>query len=177
MSWVISVPPASRDIHERGIGGLVRGTQTLRGARGDAPKLAGLKEATSDWVGRYRPVANFTNDFLLDRDEQRSLTTYSGVPSDAQDPMTQESMGALYDRTQEHLATTDSMIIRTRRRLIDAARELQAGGAIPPGVDEPALYRLRSGGAILPAGANGLEVLRDVIRARAQTIELETVAG
>jgi hypothetical protein len=68
------------------------------------------------------------------------------------------------------------MIIRTRRRLIASAKALAESGVVPPGVDEPALYRMRSGGAILPSGADGLEVLKDVIRARTQTIEITAAA-
>ena len=30
------------------------------------------------------------------------------------------SMGPIYDRSQEHLGTTDAMVIRVRRRLIAA---------------------------------------------------------
>jgi phenylpropionate dioxygenase-like ring-hydroxylating dioxygenase large terminal subunit len=177
MNWGIQLQPASRDIHETGIGGLVRGIQTLRGPRGEGPVIAGLHEATSDWNGRFRPMANIHNDFLIDREAQRTMITYSGIPSDAQDPAVQESMGPIYDRSQEHLATTDSMIIRSRRRLLEAAKALQAYGTVPPGVDEPALYRMRSGGAILPHGVDGLAVLHDVMRARAQTVELTAAAG
>jgi hypothetical protein len=122
-------------------------------------------------------VANIGNDFLINRDAQRTMTTYSGIPSDAQDPAVQESMGPVFDRGQEHLATTDAMIIRTRRRLISAAKALRDNGTVPPGVDEPGLYRMRSGGAILPKGVDGLEVLRDVIRARKQTLEAAPVAA
>ena len=36
--------------------------------------------------------------------------------------MAQETMGEIYDRTQEHLGTSDNMVIRTRRRLINSAK-------------------------------------------------------
>jgi hypothetical protein len=108
----------------------------------------------------------------MELDPNRPLIgTYSGIPGPGQDPMAQETMGAIYDRSQEHLATTDGMIIRTRRRLLDAAKALHEHGTIPPGVEKPALYRVRSGGAILPKGVDGLEVLQDVIWGRAQTLE------
>ncbi len=176
MSWAIILQPANRDVNATGIGGLVRGLQTLRGPRGEVPIIGGLREAMSAWNGRFRPVANLANDFLIDREAQRTMTTYSGIPSDAQDPAVQESMGPIYDRTAEHLATTDSMIIRSRRRLIDAAMALRDSGTVPPGVDQPALYRMRSGGAILPKGVNGLEVLRDVIHGRSETLATPAVA-
>ena len=58
--------------------------------------------------------------------------TYSGVPGPGQDPMAQESMGAIYDRTQEHLGTSDAMIIRARRRLLTSARDLRDKGTSRP---------------------------------------------
>jgi phenylpropionate dioxygenase-like ring-hydroxylating dioxygenase large terminal subunit len=177
MSWAITVQPANRDVNATGIGGLVRGLQTLRGPRGEAPVVAGLQEPGTGFNSRFRPVANLGNDFMVDREAQRTNVTFSGIPSDAQDPAVQESMGAIYDRSQEHLATTDSMIIRTRRRMIAAAKALREDGAVPPGVDNPALYRLRSGGAILPNGVDGLGVLQDVIWGRAQTLEAPVAAG
>jgi len=36
-------------------------------------------------------------------------------------------MGPAYDRTKEHLVGTDGAVIATRRRLLEAARELQNG--------------------------------------------------
>ena len=42
-----------------------------------------------------------------------------------------ESMGAIIDRTQEHLGTSDAMVIRTRRRVINAARALRDSAAVP----------------------------------------------
>ena len=140
------------------------------GTPAKAPTLAGVLPNTTDWNGRYRPASNSTNDWLIDRTEQATMGTYSGIPSDGQDPMAQESMGPIYDRTQEHLGITDSMIIKTRRRLIDAAKALRAHGTVPPGVEHPELYRMRAGGALLPNGVNGLEVTKDVINARAEAI-------
>jgi len=57
-------------------------------------------------------------------------------------------MGALYDRTREHLGPTDAVIIQMRRRLIAAARGLQRGTE-PPGMD-PANYRVRQLSVRLP---------------------------
>jgi hypothetical protein len=74
-------------------------------------------------------------------------------------------MGHIYDRTNEHLGQTDLGIIRTRRRLADAAKALAADGTIPPGVDDPESYRVRTGEIFLPEGANWVEETKDLRRA------------
>jgi phthalate 4,5-dioxygenase oxygenase subunit len=86
--------------------------------------------------------------------------------------MAQESMGTIYDRSQEHLGTSDAMIIRARHSLIGAVKALRERQATPPGVDSPALYRMRSGGALLQKGVKGLEVLKPVHFFQSDTIEI-----
>jgi phthalate 4,5-dioxygenase len=49
------------------------------------------------------------------------------------------------------------MIIRTRRRLIEAARALRENGTVPPGAEDPSVYAVRSGGIVLPREANWVE--------------------
>jgi hypothetical protein len=51
----------------------------------------------------------------------------------------QESMGAICDRTNEHLGASDAAIVRMRRRLINAAKDLETNQK-PPGVENPACY-------------------------------------
>jgi nitrite reductase/ring-hydroxylating ferredoxin subunit len=186
-TWIFNMGlPQPSDPELEGIGGLKNGwyrTDPL--GRFDPygapvrynPQAANRRQfqaETSDWLGKFRALANRDNDYLIDRELQAlgGDWTYTGIPAPAQDPMAQESMGPVYDRTEEHLATTDAMIIRTRRKLINAAKDLAASGQVPPGVDEPQLYRMRSGGALLPAGANGLEILADVHFCRAESINV-----
>jgi hypothetical protein len=93
--------------------------------------------------GTYRPVANKDNDYLIDRAGQKTGRYYSGVKGiSMQDASIQESMGAITDRSLEHLAPTDVGIIKARRRLLEAAHALQKG-VQPPGLD-PAAHRVRS---------------------------------
>ena len=101
----------------------------------------------SDWYGRWRPVQTAANDYLIDRDAQRNNTIYTGISYiHMQDQAVTESMGSIVDHTFEHLAPSDQMITRTRRRLIMAARALRDQGTVPPGVDDPLMYqRIRSG--------------------------------
>jgi hypothetical protein len=108
---------------------------------------------TSDWLGRWRLTQNQANDYLIDREAQARGDSFTGVRGvRQQDKVVTESMGPVMDRTREHLGTSDTMIIRTRRKLLKAARDLQQSGVVPPGVDNPAIYRSRSGSIILPRG-------------------------
>jgi phenylpropionate dioxygenase-like ring-hydroxylating dioxygenase large terminal subunit len=133
---------------------------------------------TTDWYGRFRCVANAGNDYLIDRKAQKT-TSYTGIGSIfLQDQAVTESMGAIYDRTEEHLGTSDMMVIRTRKRLIDAARALRDAGTIPPGVDDPGVYAVRSGGAVLPRDADWIEATKELRQAGVEHPQLtRTVLG
>ncbi|MBX5436686.1 MAG: Rieske 2Fe-2S domain-containing protein [Alicyclobacillaceae bacterium] len=110
---------------------------------------------TTDWFGRFRPAANASNDYMMDRELQRGPDNYSGIRYlITQDRAVQESEGPIYDRSQERLAVSDAMIIRVRRRLLAAVRALMENGTVPPGVDQPEVYRNRSGSVLLPEGAD-----------------------
>lgn len=108
---------------------------------------------TTDWFGRWRPVQNAANDYLIDREAQRSDQIYTGITHIAmQDQAITESMGEIVDHSFEHLAPSDQMITRTRRRLLMAARALRDAGTTPPCVDEPRLFRkIRSGERVMQA--------------------------
>ena len=71
------------------------------------------------------------------------------------EPMTSEDgIEPIYDRSKEHLATTDSMIILTRRMIIKAARVLREQGVAPANVDNVGLDAVRSTSIVLPPGAD-----------------------
>ena len=100
--------------------------------------------------GTYIPLANKSNDYLMDREAQKAGTTFSGVRGIAiQDASLQESMGPICDRTQEKLAPTDRGIMLARRKMLKALEELQEEGALPSGVD-PELHKVRSAAFLLP---------------------------
>jgi hypothetical protein len=83
--------------------------------------------------------------------------TYAGLQSIfIEDQAVTGSMGKIVDRTKERLGTSDQMIIRTRQRLIKAARALLEGES-PPEVDKPEVYGARSGGMMLPVGVDWVE--------------------
>ena len=102
---------------------------------------SGFLPDTDDWLGKFRFAANAGNNFLLDRERQKKIN-FSGLENVApiQDAAMQESMGAICDRTKEHLGASDVAIVRLRRRLINAAKAL-AENKIPHGVQNPEFYR------------------------------------
>jgi hypothetical protein len=67
------------------------------------------------------------NDYLLDRDKQKAYNYTGIVGTGQQDMAVTESMGEIYDRSHEHLGTTDGAIIMMRRQLIRAAKNLARG--------------------------------------------------
>src|SRR6266550_3568987 len=99
---------------------------------------------------------------------------YTGITGIAmQDAAMTGSMGPVYDRTREHLGTTDSMVIRVRRRLIAAVEAHMKHGITPPGVDDPDIYRVRSGGVFLPPDADWVEATRELRQAFVEHPELD----
>lgn len=139
------------------------GTPGFAGNRGLLPNNAGF-------LGRFRlkffydTAAEGGYDFGIDRDVQktsRTQTGYSGLASvPIQDGAITWSQGAIADRSIENLGTTDAMIVRVRRALLRAARELREDGTTPPGVDDPRMYRQRSGWAMVPKDEDFWEYLR-----------------
>lgn len=125
--------------------------QGLKGRVGPS----GLLPDTDDWYGRGRFAANAGNDYLIDRERQKTHN-FSGMEDETpvQDAAMQESMGPISDRTREHLSGSDAAIIRLRQRLLGAAGALARDGATPPGVREPALYDAHGEQVLLEAGGD-----------------------
>jgi len=144
-----------------------------RGRPGGGPSAAvnpiPVEPHTTDWHGRFRTTVQPGNDFLIDRELQRrnqGTTGFTGIQGIAmQDAAVTTSMGHIYDRRREHLGTSDAMVIRVRRRVIAAIRAHMQHGTVPPGVDDPAAYRVRSGGVLLPEGADWVEATRELRKA------------
>jgi phthalate 4,5-dioxygenase oxygenase subunit len=121
-------------------------------ARDPFAPWGGYVEPTSDPRTRYYTKANIHNDYMRDLELQKELMI--GIPflGNLQDRAMTETMGPIYDRSQEHLGTTDAMVIYVRRRLIQAAQALRDEGGVPANVDDPKLCRVRPASALLPDG-------------------------
>ena len=112
----------------------------------------------SQWL----QVNNSTNDYGIDREVQRTKS-FSGIPIGViQDQAITESMGPIYDRTQEHLVDADKGIALARRIFLRAAKALRDNGTTPPGVLDPAAYSIRAPDKYLPRSeTNWVEALRE----------------
>jgi phenylpropionate dioxygenase-like ring-hydroxylating dioxygenase large terminal subunit len=98
-----------------------------------------------------RADANNDNDYFIDRDVQRTQT-FTGIANGSiQDAAIQESMGAIYDRTKEHLGTSDSAIIFLRRLYAEAAQTILEGRQ-PRLPHDPGAFGVRSVSAVLDRG-------------------------
>jgi phthalate 4,5-dioxygenase len=147
--------------------------QPIPGAR---PELEYLP-ASTDWYGRWRPAANAANDYRIDRDAQRSDRIYTGISHiHMQDQAITESMGPIVDHGFEHLAPSDQMITRTRRRLLLAARALRDRGTVPPGVDQPGVYARARSGECVASGDDWQAVYDDQLQRIVRPLALRSAA-
>ena len=76
----------------------------------------------------YIPRTNRLNDYGFDPHEQES-STYTGMGDDinVHDQWAVESMGAIQDRTKEHLGSSDKAIAAYRRLLVRGIRDVAEG--------------------------------------------------
>jgi hypothetical protein len=75
----------------------------------------------------YIPLRTKANGYLIDRKLQKTKS-YTGIKGvSEQDAAVQDSQGPIADRTREHLGATDLGILRFRKLVMDAARDLQRG--------------------------------------------------
>jgi phenylpropionate dioxygenase-like ring-hydroxylating dioxygenase large terminal subunit len=113
--------------------------------------------------GTYRLKANAANDYFIDRTAQKTVSATGIKGVNTQDVAMQEGMGAITDRTKEHLGSSDRAIAVMRRLLLEATRAVETGQT-PPGLD-PATHRtVRPHEGLLPVGANWQEAYAEALR-------------
>jgi hypothetical protein len=152
-------------------------THDLQGGRFPSPALPAevgrlvdgmgpmLPEQKGRFFSKWWPEGRPETDFLMDLEAKKK--NFTGIPTvRLQDSAAIWSMGAIMDRTKEHLGTSDSSIIRVRRKLIAAAKALRDHGVVPPGVDNPELYTVRTCNTSLPSDVDWEEALDDWLHAR-----------
>jgi phthalate 4,5-dioxygenase len=85
----------------------------------------------------YLPLHGSADDWGFDPEEQRTRTFLGMGEEDINrhDQWAVESMGAIQDRTREHLGTSDKVIMANRRVLLRAIEQVQHGARPPMALD------------------------------------------
>lgn len=122
--------------------------------------------APEDYLeGSYRLRRNLSNDYLIDRELQRTRT-YTGILGlNTQDYAVQEGMGPILDRSKEHLGSSDKAIIAARRLLREAIDDIAAGRQ-PPGTDPEPIRFVRPAEAIIEGTATWQDAMKDLLTAQ-----------
>ena len=126
-------------------------------------EAGGYQERSHDPRSYFLTVANKRNDYWLDRDVQKDRM-YCGIPFVWNLPdramtelMTNDAGEPIYDRTQEHLGTSDVFVITVRRQLLRAVKAHLAQGALPANATDPKSGRVRMGSFLLAEGSDWVE--------------------
>ncbi len=113
----------------------------------------------------FRTIPGRENDYLIDRDAQKTWN-YSGMSNaNVEDQAVTESMGVIYTRFREHLGTTDLGIIAARKMLLRAVKAMRDHGVTPRGVDAPGAYQVTASNVVLPNSGNWADGVRDATKA------------
>jgi phenylpropionate dioxygenase-like ring-hydroxylating dioxygenase large terminal subunit len=121
----------------------------------DPVKPLNLSAIYANWGHRteppdYRTKHTLANQHLQDRTVMETHN-FSGVDGAAiQDRAVQESMGPIYDRTQENLGTSDKAVVYYRRLILRKLREMDAGKPLP--AHDPCLdFQQQAASCLMPA--------------------------
>lgn len=108
---------------------------------------------------------NLANDYLIDREYQRT-TSFTGITGfQTQDYAVQEGMGPIVDRSKEQLARSDRAVIAARRLLSEAIDDVEAG-RVPKGADWRSASTVRPADCIIPENIDWREGTKDEVVAR-----------
>ncbi len=126
----------------------------------------GFGRGPEDILPGYRLKRNPSNDYLIDREVQRTRT-YTGIEGvNTQDFALQEGMEQPWiDRGRERLGTTDIAIIAARTLLLEATYDV-ASGKTPRGICPESYRSVRASEKIIAKGLDWRSELRGEMTAR-----------
>ena len=97
-----------------------------------------VSDQRSELTSDYRLIRNEANRYLQDRE---SMKTWSynglGLNFQAHDVFATASAGAIQDRSNEHLVSSDKAIVAGRKLLLKAIRDVQEGREAPHVIRDP----------------------------------------
>jgi phenylpropionate dioxygenase-like ring-hydroxylating dioxygenase large terminal subunit len=120
--------------------------------------------ATNAPYGHVIPKARKENDYLIDWEVHTTRRVgISGV--NLQDKCIQENEGPtpILDRSKEILCAGDLTIVKARRMLKNAAVAWRDAKAVPPGVRDSGIYRVRAVSTEVPDDLDWVESVKDLV--------------
>jgi len=125
-----------------------------------------LGRGTKDYIpGTFRLKLNRTNDYMIDRDMQKTKTYTGIVGLNTQDYALQEGMGPVVDRSKEFLGTSDRAVINLRRRILEGIDKAGRGEDLA-GTDTNTYRHVRGYDNVVPEGSTWQETFSDALNAR-----------
>jgi hypothetical protein len=101
-----------------------------------------LNRERSELTSDYRLIRNEANRYMQDRESMKTKTyTGMGFGFQAHDAFATTSQGAIQDRTEEHLVSSDKAIMAARKLLEKAIRDVQEGREPPHVIRSPGQNR------------------------------------
>ena len=124
------------------------------------------RKSLRSWIGAdYRRIRNLGNNYLQNRELQRTAS-YTGIeafnPAE-QDGCATESMGAIWNRSKEHLGYSDKTIIALRKMLLRLVSDVAEGREPRHIIRDPQcndFSKLRSIKGVLPAGTDWRQIMK-----------------
>ncbi|MGE0333248.1 MAG: Rieske 2Fe-2S domain-containing protein [Ramlibacter sp.] len=83
-----------------------------------------------------------------------------------QDAACQSGVSPIYDRSKEHLGTSDSGVARTRRVLLEAVKKLASEQARPLSTNAPDKFQVRAISITIPAGGDWMALGKEFMQAQ-----------
>lgn len=119
--------------------------------------------AAEDMIpGTFWLRQNPGNDYLVDREVQRTKT-FTGITGlNTQDFALQEGMGSIVRRDLEALGSTDRAIQTAREMLLEATADVEAGIA-PKGTDPTKYAHVRPGEIVIPKGVPWRDATKEIL--------------
>lgn len=122
---------------------------------------SGLYDYPSVDPATFIPLRNKRNDYMIDREAQRtsSYTGITGIREQDAAVVDMQGGGRILDRSKELLCASDTALVKMRRRLLQGVREL-ADGVEPTEPQRPEAYRVRATNTIIPKGVSWIDATR-----------------
>jgi phthalate 4,5-dioxygenase len=100
-----------------------------------------IKRSRPEMTPDYKLTRNKGNRYMQDRSRMRT-ESYTGIDGFAtQDSCVVEGEGPIQDRTQEHLVSSDKVVVAARKLLLKAIKDVQEGRDPPHVIREARLNR------------------------------------